>query len=511
MNKQPYSITRLRRAIVHFIGGRVIQAGARAILLLVLVRLLEVEDYGAYMLLVGLSEMMLLVASFGVVSVGQRYIPQMVPVLPALKMYRFVFTLVLLQVAALCVVMLGISPIWGRVATWMGFHEHQIAATRHALWLFLLVPAFRFSAEILEALLEQGKAQVARALMPVGRVVGIGLLVLLGLQVELPTIIVVDIAVTLSCLLLAYFMLLRSLRELPAPESTGNVPVREMVAFGWHMAAVNLLGSASSPGAIRLVLANALGIVESGLFAFLQSLQRLVGRYLPGTLLRGLIRPVLVSRAFRPGGMQIVEAGAGLLFKSNLLIVAAGCVIIAVGGDALVDWLSGGKFPQAGITLLLIFLTLAVTAQRNVIEMVMQILGHTAALRAISLIAPLALLAIWMFSEAGLNVAVLIIGFATALSNWIAMTVLVRSSAGFNVDWRGLAAIVIPAGIVIVLGMLMTAKFSLITAAGSVIGLFVLLLWITKPVCDQELSLVERVAGEKLAGLFGLFLYRKNA
>ena len=511
MNSQPYSVTRIRRALVHFAGGRVVQASARAILLIVLVRLLPVEDYGAYMLLVGLSEMMLIMTSFGIVPVGRRYIPEMSTKLPAEKLKRFIVTLTLLQAVSLCLVTLGILYGWTALAPWMGFSPEQVTTTRQALWLFLLVPAFRFTAEMLEALMEQGRAQIARALMPTGRVVGIGSLLLLGVQVELPVIIIVDIVITAFCLLLAYSMLRKSLRDLPAPESTENIPVREMMRFGWHMAAVNLLGTTSQPGAIRLVLANSLGIVESGLFAFLQSLQRLVGRYLPGTLLRGIIRPVLVSRAFKPGGMHIVEAGAGLLFKSNLLIVGAGSVVIAVGGDALVSWLSGGKFPQAGLTLLLIFLSLAITAQRNVIDMVMQIVGHTAALRAISVIGPLTLLAVWLFAHMGLNVAVLIIAFGTALSNWIAMSVLVRSATGFNVDWRGLAAIVIPAGTVIVLGMLMATRLSWFMAAGIVLVLFAFSLWLSKPVNTRELSLVERVAGGKAAGLMGVFANRKNA
>ena len=43
------------------------------------------------------------------------------------------------------------------------------------------------------------------------------------------------------------------------------------------------------------MLANSLGLAETGLFSFLQSIERLVKRYLPATLLRNLIRPMLIS------------------------------------------------------------------------------------------------------------------------------------------------------------------------------------------------------------------------
>ena len=75
--------------------------------------------------------------------------------------------------------------------------------------------------------------------------------------------------------------------------------------------------------------------------------------------------------------MALVETTAGLLLKSNLLIVAAGSIVVAVGGDELVAWASAGKFSNAGLVLLLLFLVLAVTAQRSIIEMIMQITGHT--------------------------------------------------------------------------------------------------------------------------------------
>jgi hypothetical protein len=156
------------------------------------------------------------------------------------------------------------------------------------------------------------------------------------------------------------------------------------------------------------------------------------------------------------------------------------------------------------------FLALAITAQRSVIEMVMQITGNTATLRATSVIAPIALLAVWSLADWGLNVAVLIIFFATAVSNWIAISVLIRSNAEFNVDWRGLSAVSVPAVLVIVLGMLMKVEMSALLVASVAMCLFLLSLWLSKPFNDQELTIVRRVAGVKMARLMGLFSCRSR-
>lgn len=509
MPRQIYGVSRFRRAIFHFIGGRITQAVGRAILLLVLVRLLPVEDYGVYMLLVGLSEMMLQVASFGILPVGQRYLPKMINTLPIRKLYQFVSTLISLQMVILALITAGMMHFWAVVTPWMGLSEQHTAATVHAPLLFFFVPAFRYISEMQESLLEQGRAQIVRALMPIGRVAVIGILMAMGVVINLENVIIIDIAVTAFCLMLSWILLHKSLASLHNSEAVGTIPVREMLHFASHMAIVDLNGSTASPGAIRLALASALGVYESGLFAFLQSLRRLIDRYMPGTLLRGIIRPLMLARVSSPGGMAVVEAGTGFLMKTNLLIIAAGSVVIAVGGDALVMWLSGNKFPNAGFTLLLMFMALAVTAQRSVIEMVMQVTGHTATLRATSLLAPTALLAVWYYADYGLNVAVLIITSGVALSNWIAMSKLIRSTGGFKVDWRGLLATLIPGALVIGAGILLCNIMDRFAAAGIALVLFLLLLWLAKPFSSQELAVVERAAGRRIGAMMRVMTYRR--
>lgn len=510
MASQPYGVARFRRAIIQFVAGRITQGVGRGLLVLALVRLLSVTDYGAYMLLVGLAEMMTQVCSFGILPVGQRYLPQMIITLSAAKLYRFVSALIFLQMGILCIVTMGLWRFWPVVTTWMGISAAQAVAAKPALWLFFFVPAFRFISDMQESLLEQGKAQIARSLMPIGRLAVIGVLVVMGMTINLPNIIILDVWVTAFCLVLSWILLHQSLESLRNPDADGQIPVRDMLRFAWHMAAVDLNGSTSSRGAIRLALANAIGIYETGLFAFLQSLRRLVDRYMPGVLLRGIIRPLMLARAYSPGGMAVVEAGTGFLMKLNLLIITAGSVVIAVGGDALVMQLSGNKFPNAGFTLLLMFMALAVSSQRSIIDMVMQVTGHTSTLRATSMLAPVALLAVWLFADHGLNVAVLIIACGGAISNWIAMSVLIRSTGGFRFDWRGLMATVVPAALVIGAGVLLRMIVHPITAIAIALVLFALLLWLAKPFNNRELGVVERAVGQRITALIRVFSYAET-
>ena len=302
-------------------------------------------------------------------------------------------------------------------------------------------------------------------------------------------------AVTGLCVLFVLSRIRRSLDALHAPSAAGTLPVTDMWRFVRHMALVGPMSAMSNPGAVRLVLANGLGLAESGLFAFLQTLERLVSRYLPATLLKNLIRPVLISRYIGRGNSELLSAGTGLLLKSNMLAVIGGLVVIAVCGDQIVTLMSGGKFTGAGVTLLLLYVNMIATSQRGVQEMVMQITGHTRALWITSVVAPIALLLIWLCAGFGLNVAVLIMTAGSLTANWLAAGVLQAKTDWFRVDWRGMTAIFLPGLLAAVLGVLLTGWTPPLVAGAAALVLFVMLLRIGRPFNDLEIGAVERVVG----------------
>ncbi len=496
-----YGVKRFRKALFYFLGGRAAQAAARAVLVLVLVRVLPVADYGIYMLVVGTAEMLIAVASFGILPIGYRYLPELLSRLSARKLYKFVLSLTVIQLTSICLIAFALSLAWDSITPHLGFSAQQTELARIAGWLFLVLPAFRFCSELLEALLEQAKSQFVRALMPLGRVVGIGILIGSDATLDLSKIIAVDIFVTLGCLVLAWIQLARSLVQLSRHDAVGDdrIPLREMVRFGWHMAVVDLLGATATPGALRIVLANVLGVTTAGLFAFLQSLERLVSRYLPGVLLRGIVRPIMISRHGTPGGMEVLRGGSGLLMKMNSLIVALGASVIAVAGDEVVYELSGGKFENAGMTLLLMFLILSVSAQRSIITMLMQITGHTQILRATAFIAPVLLFCVWWVGDAGLNVAIAVIGCGSILTNVISMAVLSRSANTFEIDWRGLGVTNLIFGVTVVFALVMREWLHPVLTILLGFGLLGVLLLILRPFNRSEVAMIESGLGKRIA------------
>jgi O-antigen/teichoic acid export membrane protein len=495
MSKGAYSVHRFRRALLQYAGGRLAQAAARVALVLVLVRILPIADYGAYMLIFGTAELLLQVGSFGILPLAQRYLPQMLTTLPIRKLYGFVAFLIAAQIALLGGIAFTLWLFWLSLGPVFGMSPELAAATSFAAWLFVIIPAFRFSVEMLEALLAPG--QFARALMVFLRLTALLLLLAFTPEVGLTDVLLVDILATGSCVLLVWYAIMRSLASLHSPTAEGALPVREMARFARDMALVGPMSATASPGAMRLVLANALGLAESGLYAFLQTLERLVSRYLPATLLRNLIRPILVSRFVGEGNTRLIQAGTGLLLKSNLLAVIGGLVVIAVCGDELVAAMSGGKFVGAGLTLLLLYVNMIATSQRGVQEMVMQLTGHTRALWITTVISPLALVVVWLFAGYGLNVAVLIVTAGSITANALAAGVLRVKTDWFRIDWRGSLAIAVPGLGAAAIGIALLERLHPFIAAGVALASFVLLLRLGRPFRSSEIGIVERVVGRR--------------
>ena len=302
-----YSVHRFRKALLQFVGGRLAQAAARAVLVLALVRVLPIRDYGAYMLIVGTAEMLLQVASFGILPFAQRYLPQMLTTLPVRKLHAFVAFLVVSQIMVLTVTVFVLGYFWQFLGSGLRPEtgaDYADASGGRAVPGGSGIPVF---AEMLEAMLAQGQA--ARALMVFARAAALLLLILVKPRVGLRDVLLIDMFVTGLCVVLMWFGIRRNLASLHNPAADGCLPVREMARFAWHMALVGPMSATASPGAIRLVLASSLGLAESGLFAFLQSLERLVSRYLPATLLKNLIRPVLISRFVGQGSSDLLQGG----------------------------------------------------------------------------------------------------------------------------------------------------------------------------------------------------------
>ena len=257
-NSNLYSGKRFRLAVMHFLLGRTAQGIASFILTLWLVRELIPADYGVYMVLWGMVDMMMPLSSLGMLEAVRRFLPELATRGAPGVLMRFIRWMMLIRFAILLAWVALIITFWSDIASWMGFDAVQQETTKLAVWLIVTVISFRYASEMLECLLEQRWSQLIYAFMPLGRLTGFAVLVLTD-NLSLDRLICIDLFVSCVCFLLTELILLRKLRSIPG---TGEykVSVREIFVFSWDMAGVNLLRAIASAGIFRILVSFILGL-----------------------------------------------------------------------------------------------------------------------------------------------------------------------------------------------------------------------------------------------------------
>jgi O-antigen/teichoic acid export membrane protein len=490
VSRNLYSGKRFRNAVRAFVLGRAAQGIAYFLLTLWVVRLLRPSDYGAYMALWGLVEMMAPLSSLGLLESVRRYLPDLASRGSTAAVRAFVRWTTLARTLILIAWAGAIAVCWEAIARWLGFDAAQAGGGWVVVLLIVTVLGFRYACEMLEGLLEQRWSQLAHALMPLGRLAGVALLVTAG-GVSLAHVLWVDVAVSLGCFLLAEVFLARRFAEL---ESSGTyaVGVREVVGFAWHMAGANVLQAVASAGALRLLVARVLGLDAAGLFAFLQQLVQIVSRYMPAQLLANIIRPMLISR-HAAGEADIVSRSVALMWKSNMLIVLAGVAALAVVGDALIGLASGGRFAGAGGVMLVMFVGLGASSQGQLVNMAMQIHDQARALRTQSLLfllVPAAAVAGAAWGLAGMAAGIVA---AQWLRNSFALWWMRRHGVHIHLDWVGAARVALLALVAGGLGVMLAPSAGPWVAVALTLALTVVGAWRIKPLSASEGELIGRV------------------
>ncbi len=449
MSRNLYTRQRFRRAVRAFLLGRMAQGVASFLLILWLVRLLEPSDYGAYMVLWGLVEWLQPIGSLGLLEAARRFLPDLATRGSAEYVRAFVRWTTRARLTLLMALAGVLFISWDSLSQWLGFDAPQASQGWVVVVLLITVLSFRYACEMLEGLLEQRWSQLAHALMPIGRLAGVAILVSAD-SLSLAHVLWVDAGVSLACLLLAEYFLAKRLARLDA-KGTYEASVREVATFAWHMAGVNVLQATANAGALRVIVARALGLEAAGLFAFLQHITLMVSRYMPAQLFANIIRPMLIARQ-ASGAAELVPRALALMWKSNVLIVLSGVAVLAATSNVLVGTLSGGRFVDAGPVLLIMFIAMGATSQNQLVNMAMQIHDQTRALRIQSLLflpVPIAALVGAIF---GLTGAVTGILAAQWLRNVFALWWMRRHGVPVKLDWMGASRFAAAAGVAALLG-----------------------------------------------------------
>lgn len=483
--RHPYTGRKFRDALRHFFIGRSAQAVASVVFLLVAVRLLEPEDFGSYMVLLGIVEVCRPLSSLGLLPAVQQFLPAMALHAGHRQLTRFVRWISLLRFGALVAFGAGVYVFWPALADALGLEGH---ALNHGALIALLIVTMLgagFNDHMLEALLEQRRAQMLRAFVPVGRLIGLVALAIWG-QATLVWMLWIDIVVTGACLIAAEWILAGQLRRL-TPDGSRTFAPAEIGRFVWHMSGAQVLNALSSPGMLRMIVSSLLGVTAAGQFAFIQQVVLQVQRFMPSLLLANLVRPMLIAARAHGNDARVREASA-LLWKSNSILVLPLVSMAWLGGVPLMHVLSGHRIDDS-LTLGLLMLGLLSAAQLHVTGTLMQLLQRAATLRNLSLMALLAPGLVAVTSVHGLAWAAAGATLAAWLRSATSLVVLSRIDPLIRPDIDGTIRALASAAMATALAWPL-ASLSVWAGVGAMPIAYLFLLWLTKPLNQADVGAV---------------------
>lgn len=485
--------------MLHFLVGKALSAVMGVGFLVLTVRHLAAEHYGAYVALIALIDIFYLSSGLGLSTIAQRYVAEFRLRATPGRLRAFL--------AGLFVRRIGHSLVFGGLL--YGLHSYLLPALGLPiqerllpLVVFLLVAAASLAMldEVLAALLLQGSSQSMAMTRNVVKLGVVGVMLLSGRQLDIDVLLVTELAAVVLAMTLGYGLLFRQLRR-GADEESGDP--HYVVAGMWDVAGrfylIQLIGQAYGQNVAKLIITRMLGLAQTAAYGFAQSIADMLANYLPAHLLAGWLRPLMVSRYLARGKMSDLVDVANLVLKLNLLGILPVAVFFGVHGDRFASWVTAGKYAHAGMLLMLVTLFIGLQTVHLMVAMIAMTVEQASSNLLATLLSgaslPLSLLLIHWFGAEGAS-----LGLISSELLWIVAAVYLLYRQGFPISWdlAGSMRLCVAGAGAAVAGRLLplidcSPLLQLVIAAACIGAVFLLLAVLLKPLRDTERNLISGI------------------
>jgi O-antigen/teichoic acid export membrane protein len=500
-----YSGAALKRSLLHFLTGKAASALLTFLILLWVVRLLPVAEYGAYVTLVAGMELVMIIATLGLPWLAARYLPEFRLHAPGPRLRRLVSSLLGWQAASLAgfagILALGL----GTYLTWADLTPYRTVAQFYLLVLLVEGIGRQVRESLLGALLLQGVAQVSLVARILAFIALLAVASLLG-PVSLIDVVQAELAASVLGTALSLSGLARRLRgtdALPGKPGWQEPRLSTMWRTAGHMYFSYLLTLFYSPQVFLLFIHRYLGAEATAIFGFLRTLYEQVVRYLPATLLLGLVRPKLVASYVGGGGVDELSRNANLAGKLSLFVLMPLVAFAGVAGQDLIGLLSGAKFPETGLLFLGFMLALIPFSQRQLLETVAVVVGHSqlCTYAAASGLLMLPLMYGLLVAGLGLWAPVIALGLGHLVYNGLILSGIVRHTS-YKPDTPGFSKLLAAALAGFMAGAWVPAIqpvwTRLMVVAMLTTTVFLLVAWWIKPFAEEERTRLNGLLNRRL-------------
>ncbi|MEQ1558601.1 MAG: oligosaccharide flippase family protein [Methyloglobulus sp.] len=369
-----YGSERIKKGLTHFMLGKGVSAITGLGASLLVIRVLSIESFAAYSVLVALVDVIETVSGLGFGHALVRYVPELYSKHFQKSLGRFVFGSLALRTGFLMLMTLVVYAFSAQLAPLVGLSDALVGFK-----VFLLVVVLRSTAHlsslILESTLHQGAAQFGFSLSAMTRLIGMCVL-LYRHQSALVDVIWVEVIADGLSLLVMLFSISRVVslknKDQQNPEDDGfwfRKHSKQVINFALSGYATHLAISAYGGSTNRLIGGSLLTVGAMATFGFAQSLYEYVRRYMPAQLLIGLIRPIVVSRYCEKRDFSAPASLCANILQINILLIAGGIALLVVGGGDVLALISGGKYSVDAVpVLIMLFVVLILDTQRQLLE-----------------------------------------------------------------------------------------------------------------------------------------------
>lgn len=493
-----FSAAKFRSSLRHFLFGRAAQGAIYLIFTLLCVRALHSSDYGAYLIVIALTDLARPFSSLGVLPLAQQFLPEMA-LRASLDQFRaFVRWLRLIRWSMLLATAAVLVTGWQLVAEWAGLPAAARSLTYLSCFVVMALLAVEFVETLLEAMLDQRQAQLVRFVHALLRLIG-----LLGLMASrhanLSSILWLEGCAALICWMLAEVLLYR--RMVVVAPSGGRIFKRdELVRFSVQMAGSQVLNAFATAGALRLAVARVLGVDAAGHFGFMQMLIGQANKLLPSLLLVNVIRPMLIAALIK-GELKKVTDACGLMWRSNVLLLWPVVPLVFLGGEQLIAWLSGGRVQGSGLAMAGMMLALVSIAQAQVNAVILSIHKRSGDILKAGLLAPLVPLCVAVGGLHSLSGAAFGMFAAVLLRGTCTTWMIQASTARMHIDAFGLALFALSVGTSFLVAHLAQSWIPVWAAACLFVVVLLAQMPVVKPLLREDLATLQAALNRRLGWL----------
>jgi O-antigen/teichoic acid export membrane protein len=503
---QHYSSAALKRSAMHFLTGKVVSALLNLLLLLWLVRLLPVGEYGVYVTLVAGMELAFGLSGFGISWMAARYLPEYRLHAHGARLLQLVWRMIAWASLSLFSFALIIYVSMGRLLATLDLGPYRHAAVLYLLILFFEGLGKHARETLLGPLLQQGSAQTSQI---VRNFVFLSALALVAVSAKATLLDVIHAEIAASILgsavgLLALGLYLRKHKNSEGQSNWKEPKTSEMWNTSLKMYLSETLTMLYSPQIFTMLVQHQLGLEATAVFGFLRSLYEQIARYLPATLLFSLVRPKLVASYVSSGNMQELSGNANLAGKLSLFILMPLVAFSGVAGEDVIRFLSGARFPNTGMYFFGFMLALVPFSQRQIIESVAVASGESwlCTRAAFSGLLMLPLMYMLILGGLGLWAAIISLGLGHFVFNTIIFIGMSRGM-GYSADFTGFQKLAVCAFAGYLSAFfLVTAVTPLLTEligqAITILAVFLIAAYIAKPFTADERAKINSLLNRRL-------------